>query len=107
MHINNLVHNELQSFTDVVKEKINQLFSGEPEDQLRDIFDNLLKSVARDSRNKKAVCTGETPLPDRLRGSDSAAHLYQLITGFLLINATRVGTNYDLALPSFLYFRAF
>jgi len=63
----------LQSFAQSVKEKMSQAIAGEPEEQLRGPFENLISEVGK-ILNIKIVCTGETPLPGRLGRPDFAVH---------------------------------
>lgn len=48
---------------------MSQLMSGQPEDQLRGPFETLMTEAAQ-VFGLKAVCTGETPLPDKLGRPD-------------------------------------
>ncbi len=68
----------LQAFAQTVTNKMSQLTRGEPEDQLRAPFENFMASVA-DALGWNLVCTGETPLPDRLGRPDYAVHHNKLL----------------------------
>lgn len=76
------IHEALQAFAGTVKAKTTQLTAGEPEDQLRGPFENFMAGVAV-GLGWNIVCTGETPLPDRLGRPDYAVHLNQLLTGYV------------------------
>ena len=82
----------LLTFAEAVKAKVTQQISGEPEDQLRGPFENLMTNAAR-ALGWKVVCTGETSLPDRLGRPDYAAHLNQLLAGYVELKAPGVGAN--------------
>lgn len=80
----------LQDFTIAVTEKLNQLTPGEPEEQLRSPFENLISNIA-DIFVLKVVCTGETQLPDRIGKPDYATHLNGLLAGYVELKAPGVG----------------
>lgn len=82
----------LQNFADAVSQKMSQITSGEPEDQLRGPFENFMAATA-DAFGWKVVCTGETPLPGRLGRPDYAVHLNQLLAGYVELKAPGVGAN--------------
>jgi hypothetical protein len=84
------IHTALQNFAASVATKMTQLTSGEPEDQLRGPFENFMADVA-DALGWKVVCTGETPLPDRLGRPDYAIHLNKLLAGYVELKAPGVG----------------
>lgn len=86
------IHEAFQGFAAAVTSKMTQLTSGEPEDQLRGPFENLMAGVA-DALGWNLVCTGETPLPDRLGRPDYAVHLNQLLAGYVELKAPGVGAN--------------
>jgi hypothetical protein len=69
-----------------------QLTAGEPEDQVRGPFENLMMGVAV-AFGRKVVCTGETPLPDRLGRPDYAVHLNGLLAGYVELKAPGVGAT--------------
>ncbi|MCX7049467.1 MAG: DNA methyltransferase, partial [Candidatus Sumerlaeota bacterium] len=82
----------LQAFAAAVTAKMTQLTAGEPEDQVRGPFENLMGSVAA-ALGWNVVCTGETPLPDRLGRPDYAVHLNQLLAGYVELKAPGVGAT--------------
>jgi len=86
------VHQALQAFADAVKTKMSQLTTGEPEDQLRNPFENFMNDFAG-VLGSKVVCIGETNLPDRIGCPDFAVHLNQLLTGFAELKAPGTGAN--------------
>ena len=86
------IHKALQDFADAVTGKMTQLTAGEPEDQVRGPFENFMASVAR-ALGWKVVCTGETPLPDRLGRPDYAVHLNKLLAGYVELKAPGVGAT--------------
>src|ERR1017187_2698159 len=86
------IKSALQSFAEAVKAKMSTLTHGEPEDQLRGPFENLMTDVAR-VLGWNVICTGETPLPDRLGRPDYAIHRNKLLSGFVELKAPGVGAN--------------
>lgn len=82
----------LQTLAETVTAKMTQLIAGEPEDQLRGPFENFMADAAR-ALGWNVVCTGETPLPDRLGRADYAVHLNELLAGFVELKAPGVGAN--------------
>ena len=86
------IQEALLSFAEAVKVKRTQQISGEPEDQLRGPFENFIASTAS-ALGRNVVCTGETPLPDRLGRPDYAVHLNQLLAGYVELKAPGVGAN--------------
>jgi hypothetical protein len=82
----------LQSFAEAVKAKMGQLTHGEPEDQLRGPFENLMADAAR-VLGWKVICTGEARLADRLGRPDYAVHLNKLLAGYVELKAPGVGAN--------------
>ncbi len=84
------IHKALQNFAAAVTEKMTQLTPGEPEDQVRGPFENFIAGVA-DALGWKVVCTGESPLPDRLGRPDYAVHLNELLAGYVELKAPGVG----------------
>jgi hypothetical protein len=69
-----------------------QLTAGEPEDQLRGPFENFMADAAQ-AVGWNIVCTGETPLPNRLGRPDYAVHLNRLLAGYVELKAPGVGAN--------------
>ena len=86
------IHNPLQDFAAAVTAKMTQLAIGEPEDQLRGPFENLMAGVAA-VLGWNVVCTGETPLPGRLGRPDYAVHLNHLLAGYVELKAPGVGAR--------------
>ena len=86
------IQESLLTFAEAVKVKMTQQISGEPEDQLRGPFENFIASAAS-ALGRNVVCTGETPLPDRLGRPDYAVHLNQLLAGYVELKAPGVGAN--------------
>ncbi|MCX6584528.1 MAG: N-6 DNA methylase [Candidatus Aminicenantes bacterium] len=82
----------LQAFAEAVTSKMTQLTHGEPEDQLRGPFENLMNECAR-ALTLNVVCTGETPLPNRLGRPDFAVHRDKLLSGFVELKAPGFGAN--------------
>lgn len=86
------IYEALQIFAESVKSKMTQLTAGEPEDQVRGPFENFMADVAR-SLNRRIVCTGETPLPDRIGRPDYAAHVNKLLAGYVELKAPGTGAD--------------
>jgi hypothetical protein len=82
----------LQTFAAAVQAKMSQTTAGEPEDQLRGPFENLMSAVAG-ILDLDIVCTGETRLPGRLGKPDYAVHLNQLLAGYVELKAPGVGAQ--------------
>ena len=86
------IHIALQEFGAAVTAKATQITAGELEDQVRGPFENLMAAVAA-ALGWNLVCTGETPLPDRLGRPDFAVHLNQLLAGYVELKAPGVGAT--------------
>lgn len=86
------IHEALQAFAEAVTAKMTQLTVGEPEDQLRGPFENFMDHTAK-ALGWDVVCTGETPLPDRLGRPDYAVHLSKLLAGYVELKAPGVGAT--------------
>jgi hypothetical protein len=86
------IREALQSFAEAVRAKMSQLTPGEPEDQLRGPFENLVAQAAA-ALGWRVVCTGETKLPGRLGRPDYAVHLNRLLAGYVELKAPGVGAN--------------
>ena len=86
------LHIALQTFASTVTAKMAQLTTGSPEDQLRAPFETFMAAVAQAS-GWNVVCTGETPLPDRLGRPDYAVHLNHLLAGYVELKAPGVGVT--------------
>lgn len=82
----------LQDFAASVTAKMTQLTSGEPEDQLRNPFETFMEDVAN-HLGWNVVCTGETPLPDRLGRPDFAVHVNGLLAGYVELKAHGTGVR--------------
>ncbi len=82
----------LQEFAEAVTEKLSQVTLGEPEEQLRTPFENFIDAAA-DALDWNVVCTGETPLPDRLGRPDFAVHLNGLLAGYVELKPTGTGAT--------------
>ena len=87
-----LVCGALRTFAAHVTEKTSQLTSGAPEDQLRTPFENFVTAVAT-GFGWDLVCSGESPLPNRLGTPDYALHLAGLLCGYVELKAPGVGAN--------------
>ena len=92
MNQNFSIHSALQDFAASVTAKMTQVTLGEPEDQLRGPFETFLAEVGH-AFGWNVVCTGETPLPDRLGRPDYAVHLNQLLAGYVELKAPGVGAT--------------
>jgi len=82
----------LQEFAAAVTDKLSQLTLGEPEEQLRTPFENFMAAAA-EALGWNVVCTGETPLPDRLGRPDFAVHLNGLLAGYVELKAVGTGAT--------------
>ena len=69
MNASDPIHAALQDFAAAVTAKMTQVTAGEPEDQVRGPFETFMEAAAR-AFGWEVVCTGETPLPDRLGRPD-------------------------------------
>ena len=85
-----LIFEALQKFSALVTEKMTQITEGEPEDQLRAPFERFMSDLAS-IWGWNAVCTGETPLPDRMGRPDYAVHRNNLLSGYVELKAPGVG----------------
>ena len=85
-------HTALQTFASTVTVKMAQLAAGSPEDQLRAPFETFVAAAAQ-ALGWNVVCTGETPLPDRLGRPDYAVHVNQLLAGYVELKAPGVGVT--------------
>ena len=82
----------LKKFADTVTAKMTALTAGEPEDQLRGPFEELMKGVG-EALVHDVVCTGETMLPGRMGKPDFAVHKAKLLVGYVELKAPGVGAN--------------
>lgn len=87
-----ILYNALSEFASAITSKMTALTPGEPEDQIRGPFENFISDVAS-VLGWKIVCTGETPLPDRLGRPDYAIHLNKLLTGYVELKAPGIGAT--------------
>ncbi len=87
-----VTHAALQDFAASVTAKRTQVTLGEPEEQLRGPFETFMDEVGS-AFGWNIVCTGETPLPDRLGRPDYAVHLNQLLAGYVELKAPGVGAT--------------
>ncbi len=86
------IHTALQEFAAAVTDKLTQITHGEPEEQLRAPFENLMGAAAG-ALGWDVVCTGETPLPDRLGRPDYAVHLNSLLAGYVELKPAGAGAT--------------
>ena len=86
------IHAALQEFAASVTEKTSQPTAGEPEDQLRAPFEGFMAGAAA-ALHGNVVCTGETPLPDRLGRPDYAVHRKGTLVGYVEIKAPGAGAD--------------
>ncbi len=86
------LHTTLQAFANTVTAKMAQVTPGSPEDQIRAPFETFIAAAAQ-ALGWNVVCTGETPLPDRLGRPDYAVHLNQLLAGYVELKAPGVGAT--------------
>ncbi len=86
------IHAALQEFAAAVTDKLSQVTLGEPEEQLRTPFENFITAAA-DALDWDVVCTGETPLPDRLGRPDFAIHRNGLLAGYVELKPTGTGAT--------------
>ncbi len=82
----------LQKFADSVTRKMTAMASGEPENQLRAPFENLIQDVGK-SLGLKVVAKGESKLPDRLGKPDYAILSAKLLAGFTELKAPGFGAR--------------
>ena len=92
MNATSQIHVALQEFAAAVTEKLKQVTPGEPEEQLRAPFETFIGAAA-DAFGWYVVCTGETPLPDRLGRPDYAVHLNGLLAGYVELKQVGVGAT--------------
>ena len=86
------IHTALQEFAAAVTDKLTQITHGEPEEQLRAPFENFMGAAAG-ALGWDVVCTGETPLPDRLGRPDYAVHLNSLLAGYVELKPAGAGAT--------------
>lgn len=86
------IQKALLAFAVAVTAKSTQPTAGEPEDQLRGPFENFMHDAAS-AFGWNVVCTGETPLPDRLGRPDFAIHRDSLLAGYVELKAPGVGVS--------------
>ena len=88
------IYAALQGFAASVTTKSTQITAGQPEDQLRGPFETFMEDAAQ-ALGWNIVCTGETPVPDRIGKPDYAVHLNQLLAGYVELKAPGVGATHD------------
>ena len=82
----------LQEFASDVSAKMSQQAAGEPEDQLRSPFENLMKRASK-AMGLDVVCTGETRVAGRVGRPDFAVHFKKLLSGYVELKAPGVGAR--------------
>ena len=92
MNRNMSIHAALQNFAAAVTEKMSQVTLGEAEDQVRGPFEAFMADAAR-ALGWDVVCTGETPLPDRIGRPDYAVHRTGVLAGYVELKAPGVGAT--------------
>ncbi len=92
MNATSEIHTALQEFAAAVTDKLTQITHGEPEEQLRAPFENFIGAAAS-ALGWDVVCTGETPLPDRLGRPDYAVHLNSLLAGYVELKPAGTGAT--------------
>ncbi len=92
MQDNGAIYKALRTFADTVTDKTSQVTAGEPEEQLRAPFETFMSNVAA-ALGWEVVCTGETPLPERLGRPDYAVHKSRLLAGYVELKAPGVGAT--------------
>lgn len=86
------IHAALQNFAAAVTEKMSQVTLGEAEDQVRGPFEAFMADAAR-ALGWDVVCTGETPLPDRIGRPDYAVHRTGVLAGYVELKAPGIGAT--------------
>ncbi|MHB8071461.1 MAG: type ISP restriction/modification enzyme [Candidatus Cryosericum sp.] len=92
MPTNAIITAALKTFATAVEVKMSQLTQGEPEDQLRSPFEDLMTTVSR-AVGASAVCTGETPLAHHLGRPDYAVHVGGPLCGYAELKAPGFGAD--------------
>jgi len=82
----------LMHFAETVRVKMAAFTGGEPEDQLRTPFENLMTALGC-ALGWDLVCKGETPLPDRLGKPDFGISLNKLLAGYAELKASGLGAD--------------
>ncbi|HEU68358.1 MAG TPA: hypothetical protein ENN53_03970 [Candidatus Acetothermia bacterium] len=82
----------LRDFAEAVAAKMAARAGGEPEDQLRTPFENLMTALGY-ALGWDLVCKGEAPLPDRLGKPDFAISLRKLLAGYAELKAPGLGAD--------------
>ncbi len=82
----------LKNFAAAVHAKMNTLASGEPEDQLRSPFENLMGDIGK-ILAIDIVSTGESSLQDSLGRPDYAIHADAMLAGYVELKAPGTGAN--------------
>ena len=89
-----LIYGFLKEFANDVHEKMTQITSGQPEDQLRSPFENFMSNAAS-VLGWKVVCTGEVQLTINLGRPDYAIHRNNLLAGYAELKAPGEGVDKD------------
>ena len=92
MNTTSQIYTALQEFAATVKEKTTQSTPGQSEEQLRTPFETFIGAAAN-ALGWDVVCTGETPLPDRLGRPDYAVHLNQMLAGYVELKKVGKGAT--------------
>ena len=90
--MNHSIHAALQNFAAAVAEKMSQVTLGEAEDLVRGPFEAFMADAAH-ALGWDVVCTGETPLPDRIGRPDYAVHRTGVLAGYVELKAPGVGAT--------------
>ncbi|MFW6118994.1 MAG: type ISP restriction/modification enzyme [Planctomycetota bacterium] len=86
------IHAALQDFAEAVTLKMSQAAAGEPEEQLRGPFENLIQAVG-EATAQDVVPKGESSLPGRTGKPDFAVTVGGLLAGFVELKAPGKGAN--------------
>lgn len=86
------VFDVLKEFASSVSSKLSKLPAGQPEEQLRTPFENLMLQVGI-VWGLTIVCNGEAPLPGRLGRPDYATKVQGLLTGYAELKSPGTGAN--------------
>lgn len=89
-----LIYAALQQFAVDVTQKMKALAAGEPEDQLRGPFENLMTTVGK-ALGQSVVAKGESQLPGRLGRPDYAIVARKLLAGYVELKEPGKGANPD------------
>jgi hypothetical protein len=90
------IHSAIANFGAKAKEKLaNPAISGQPEDQLRSPFENLLADIAELSNLPKSAvaAVGESSLSDLKTRPDYAVTVHNALVGFIELKAPGKGSD--------------